>query len=103
MRETRIRVDQYLAAGEIEQAETFMAEQRDFLATKGYHIRKLNQAYFAFHGTYADRPTSVSPIGDELRGIRERSVSLKDFLDKVATVTSRAELQELLELSDIGQ
>jgi len=64
MRQIRITVDNLLLKGEIEQAEQFMEEQRQFLLTQGYYIRKLNQAYFAFHGTYADEPTSVSPIGD---------------------------------------
>jgi len=63
----------------------------------GYYIRKLNQAYFAFHGTYADSPTSVSPIGAELEKLREQSLSLKDFLNKAATITSRQHLQEMLE------
>jgi len=63
MRETRKAVDAYLAAGEIEQAEQYMEERRRYLAENGYVIRKLNQAYFAFHGAYADSPTSISPIG----------------------------------------
>ena len=59
MREIRRAVDGYLAQGEIEQAEEFMEQRRQFLLSKGYYIRKLNQAYFAFHGTYADSPTSI--------------------------------------------
>ena len=85
-----------LKAGKIEQAEEFMEQKRQFLATKGYHIRKLNQAYFAFHGAYADRPTSISPIGRELKELRNQSVSLKDFLEKAATMTSRQDLVESL-------
>jgi len=92
MREIRRAVDTYLAQGEIEQAEAFMEEKRQFLASKGYYIRKLNQAYFAFHGTYADRPTSISPIGVELKQLRNQSTSLKDFLDTVASMTSRQDL-----------
>jgi hypothetical protein len=57
-----------------------MEQKRQYLDTRGYHIRKLNQAYFAFHGTYADRPTSISPIGRELKKLRNQSASLKDFL-----------------------
>ena len=103
MREIRSAVDRYLAEGKIEQAETFMEEKRQFLATKGYYIRKLNQAYFAFHGTYADRPTSISPIGSELRELRERSVSLKEFLKTVAVVTSHDDLKELLNSRGLKQ
>jgi len=94
MREIRRAVDSYLAQGEIELAEGFMEQKRLYLASNGYYIRKLNQAYFAFHGTYADRPTSISPIGLELRQLRSQSASLKVFLDTVAGMTSRQELRD---------
>ncbi len=94
MREIRRAVDSYLARGEIEQAEEFMEQKRQFLATKGYHIRKLNQAYFAFFGAYADRPTSISPIGVELKKLRDQSASLKEFLETGAAMTSRQDLAE---------
>ena len=92
MREIRRTVDRYLAQGEIEQAEEFMEQKGQYLVSMGYQIRKLNQAYFAFHGTYADRPTSISPIGVELKKLREQSASLKDFLNTVAAMTSRQDL-----------
>ena len=92
MREIRRTVDTYLVQGEIEQAEEFMEEKRQFLASRGYYIRKLNQAYFAFHGTYADGPASISPIGLELKQLRNQSTSLKNFLDTVAGMTSRQDL-----------
>jgi len=69
-----------------------MEQKRQYLASKGYYIRKLNQAYFAFHGTYADSPTSISPIGPELKELRSRSASLKDFLNTVSGMTNRQEL-----------
>jgi len=94
MREIRIVVDEYLARGEIEQAEEFMEQKQQYLVSMGYQIRKLNQAYFAFHGTYADEPTSISPIGVELKRLREQSASLKDFLNTVAAMTSRQELSD---------
>jgi len=97
MREIRRAVDKYLVEGEIEQAEEFMEQKRQFLASKGYYIRKLNQAYFAFHGTYADRPTSISPIGQELKQLRSQSASLKDFLGTVAGMTSRQDLIDSIE------
>ena len=103
MREIRKAVDQYLARGEIEQAEEFMEQKRQYLASKGYYIRKLNQAYFAFHGAYADSPTSISPIGVELKELRRQSASLKDFLDTVAAVTSRQELKEVLKPGDFKE
>ncbi len=94
MREIRRAVDDYLARGEIEQAEEFMEQKRQYLAANGYHIRKLNQAYFAFHGAYADSPTSISPIGAEMKELRSQSDSLKEFLDTVAAMTSRQDLAE---------
>lgn len=97
MREIRMTVDEYLARGEIGLAEEFMEEKRQYLASMGYHIRKLNQAYFAFHGTYADSPTSISPIGPEVKKLREQSSSIKDFLDKASLITSRQNLIESLE------
>ncbi len=96
MREIRRAVDEYLAQGEIERAEEFMEEKRQYLASMGYYIRKLNQAYFAFHGAYADKPTSISPIGVELRQLREQSASLRDFLNEVAAMTSRQDLLDSL-------
>ncbi len=93
MREIRRAVDKYLAQGQIEPAEEFMEQRRQYLSTQGYYIRKLNQAYFAFHGTYADSSTSVSPIGVEMKALREQSASLKDFLETAATMTSRRDLR----------
>ncbi len=94
MREIRKAVDGYLARGEIEQAEEFMEQKRRYLAENGYNIRKLNQAYFAFHGAYADSPASISPIGAELEELRDRSDSLKEFLNTVAGMTGRQDLAE---------
>ena len=96
MREIRRAVDEYLAQGEVERAEEFMEERRQYLASKGYHIRKLNQAYFAFYGAYADRPSSISPIGSEMKRLREQCMSLKDFLMTVSSMTSREDLLESL-------
>ena len=96
MREIRKAVDVYLARGEIEQAEAFMEQQRQALASKGYYIRKLNQAYFAFHGTYADSPAFLSPIGVELKELRTKSASLNEFLNTAAGMTSRQDLTQSL-------
>jgi hypothetical protein len=93
MREIRKNVDALLVQGKITAAEDYMNEQRQYLEDNGYYIRKLNQAYFAFYGTYADSPTSVSPIGQELKNLRDQSPSLKDFLHKVSGMSSRADLE----------
>jgi hypothetical protein len=98
MRETRIRVDELLAQGMIEEAEAYMEEQRQMFVANGYHIRKLNQAYFAFHGSYAAEPgaAGADPIGPAVRELRARSPDLHTFVARVARVTSLAELQALL-------
>ena len=97
MREIRRAVDDYLARGEVEPAEDFMEERRQYLASMGYYIRKLNQAYFAFHGAYADSPTSIDPIGLEFKQLRSRSASLKDFLNTAAAMSSRQDLSLSIE------
>jgi hypothetical protein len=96
MRELRLAVDELLANGEIEQAEALMEERRLYLASKGYYIRKINQAYFAFYGTYADQPTSVSPIGVEMGELRKQSTSLREFVNTSAAMTSRQDLIDSL-------
>ena len=61
MQETRRTVDALLAGGEIEIAESYMETRRRMFVEHGHPIRKLNQAYFAFNGTYAESPASVNP------------------------------------------
>ncbi len=97
MRDIRNTVDEYLAQEEIEKAEEFMEQKRLFLASKGYYIRRLNQAFFAFYGTYADRPTSIDPIGVELRTLRSQAASLSDFINMVAGMTSHNDLINIIE------
>jgi len=87
MRTIRLHVDGLLAQGRVEEAEDYMEQKRLFLASKGYIIRKINQAYFAFYGTYADSPGSVSPIGAGLKALREQSNSLLDFVTSVSSMT----------------
>jgi hypothetical protein len=88
-----------LAEGEVERAEAYMEERRAFFVENGYAIRKLNQAYFAFYGAYADTPgaTGDDPVGPTVVALREQSDSLRDFLRRVAPVTSFEQLQEQLE------
>jgi hypothetical protein len=96
MRQIRLTVDELLASGEVEKAEQFMEERRQFLVSQGYHIRKLNQAYFAFHGSYAESPASSSPIPGELKTLRQRYASLAEFVRAISGVTSYEEFKALL-------
>jgi hypothetical protein len=74
-----------------------MEKRRQLFVANGFLIRKINQAFFAFHGTYATSAASVSPIGDQVRQLRERSTSLEDFLRTVAQFGSYQELLDYLD------
>jgi len=98
MRITRERVDALLAAGQVEQAEQYMEERRLVFVEHGYYIRRLNQAYFAFHGSYrtgAQAP-SDDPIAPRLQRLRSDSASLAQFLESVREVSSLDDLLALV-------
>jgi hypothetical protein len=96
MHKLRTQVDTLLSYGKIDAAEKLMEERRQFLADNGYYIRKINQAYFAFHGLYADTPASASPIGSKMTELRQLSPSLGDFLRAVSGISSEQQLDGLL-------
>ena len=96
MRDLRRQVEALLAAGKIPDAEQLMEQKRVFLAANGYYIRRLNQAYFAFHGSYADSAGSIDPIGPKLDSLRQRSGSLARFVTTVRAFTSEADLDAAL-------
>lgn len=97
LRETRIRVDSYLVAGEIKIAEAYMETQKNKINDQGYSIRKLNQAYFAFRGNYADSPSSTSPIWDQLVEFRSYCNSIGEFILKISGIHSYKDFEVLLE------
>ena len=97
MRQTRRRAEKLLVEGKIEEAEAYMEERRQNFLANGYNIRKINQAYFAFHGSYATGPGSVSPIGEQLRELRRRSDSVSHFLETVSQFTSYQQFLEYLD------
>lgn len=96
MRATRLVVDELLAGGYVEEAEAFMEARRRTFAENGYPLRVLNQAYFAFHGSYATGAAASDPIGPKLQRLRELSPSLRAFMQTVAPITSVAELDAAL-------
>ena len=63
---------------------------------------RLNQAYFAFHGTYADAPGSTTPIGDQLRALRATSTTLGDYLNTAVRLRTYDDLLDLLEQRGVG-
>jgi len=96
MRTLRRDVEAMLAEGRVEEAERLMEEKRAYLAEHGYYIRRLNQAYFAFHGAYADTPASIDPIGPKLEMLRERSGSVEVFVRAAQALRSEADLDRAL-------
>jgi hypothetical protein len=95
MRRTRTRLDALLADGTVADAEAYLEERRLAFGAAGYPIRKLNTAWFAFHGTYADDPASVSPIEAQLRAVRADSGSLAEFVDRVAVIDAEGDLEQI--------
>jgi hypothetical protein len=95
MRSTRLEVERMLAQGQVERAEAYMRERRDELEQHGYYIRKLNQAYFAFYGSYGDgiAASPRSPIPGLLRRLRAESPTLGAFLQRVRTITTVEQLR----------
>ena len=97
MRVTREKVDGLLAAGDVAGAEAYMEERRREFVENGYHIRRLNQAYFAFHGAYATTGAAgVNIIGQQVEELRRRSPTLEHFLRAAAEINNPADLSNLL-------
>jgi len=100
MHETRVTVDELLAEGKIDEAEAYMEQRRQVFWENGYLLRKLNQAYFAFHGAYADAPGGAAgedPVGPAVRALREQSASLADFINRISWMTSFEQLQQAIQ------
>lgn len=99
MHETRVKTDSLLADGKIDEAEKYMETRRVFFWEHGYQIRKLNQAYFAFYGAYADTPggaAGADPVGPAVRTLRRESATLADFINRIAWMTSFEDLQKAI-------
>jgi hypothetical protein len=97
MHKTRVTVDKVLAEGKIEEAEAYMEARRRFLWEHGYHLRKLNQAYFAFHGAYADEALGAAgedPVGSAVRLLRAQSPSVAAFIKRISWMWSFEQLKQ---------
>lgn len=97
----RRKVDLLLARGKIKEAEAYMEEERHTLCGKGYCPRKLNQAYFAFHSSYEGGAAGDNPIPGQLRVLRSKCNSLREFLEKVRGISLHQEFLELLKKEGI--
>jgi len=96
MRETLLIAEGLLAEGKIEEAESYMEERRQFIDDNGIFIRKINQAFFAFHGSYATGAASVSPIGDQLEELLDGTDSLEEFLKTIGEFSRFEDLPDYL-------
>jgi hypothetical protein len=94
---TRVETDRLLGLGLIDKAEAYLEQRRRFFAENGYIIRRLNQAFFAFYGTYADSPgeRGEDPVGPAVVNLFELCPSPGAFLRVISQVTSLAQLQKL--------
>ena len=96
---TRTQADELLAQGKIIEAEQYMNSRRQLFWDNGYTIRKINQAYFAFYGSYADTPGGAAgedPVGPAVRALRAQSGTLKEFLERISNMTTFAQLQQAI-------
>lgn len=96
MHDLRLEVDRLLGEHRVADAETLMEERRLYLAANGVSIRKINQAYFAFYGTYADTPQSSNPIGPKIEDVWKRTQDVGVFLALMREVRSVGDLDRVL-------
>jgi hypothetical protein len=99
---TRLEVDRLLEEERITQAEDYMEERRIFFWENGYQIRKLNQAYFAFHGSYAADPGGAvdeegADLGEQLRILKSQAASYRAFMRQVAWRWKLEQFQNLFD------
>ena len=97
MHATRHRTDELLEHGKIEEAETYMEHQRKILVENGHNIRKLNQAFFAFHGLYADGPASTSPLARQMWELREQVANAGELVKTLQAVSNYDDFLALLD------
>lgn len=103
MHTTRLAVDRLLAEEKVPEAEAYMEARRRFFWDHGYRLRKLNQAYFAFYGAYADQPGGAAgedPVGTAVRALRDQSASLVQFLNRISWMWRFDQLQRAVTPND---
>ena len=92
----RREVAALLADGRVEEAEALMEATRLELIELGREFRRINQAFFAANGVYADTPVSSSPIAPLLRTLRDQAGSLGEFIAIVREVESLSDLETIV-------
>jgi hypothetical protein len=96
MRRTRLIVNRLLAEGKVDEAEAYMEARRQFFVDNGYPLRVLNQAYFAFHGSYGTSPSSTNPLAPMLFQLRTQVPDVQAFLKAVRGIRSAEGLERVL-------
>ncbi|MDP2735950.1 MAG: hypothetical protein Q8P12_07145 [bacterium] len=93
--EIRQEVDRLLSLELVEEAEEFMEARCEELRER-WPLRKINQAFFAFHGAYGGAEAGADPTPRQVRELRERSGSLQGFLERIRGVDSREGFEKIL-------
>ncbi|HXE83896.1 MAG TPA: hypothetical protein VN513_11270 [Gemmatimonadales bacterium] len=96
MHNLRLKVDALLAQGKIAEAEKAMDDERVYLDQHGITIREINQAYFAFYGTYGNTAESSNPIGPKVEEVWSLTQDVGKFLRAMREVTSVADLDRTI-------
>jgi len=102
---TRLVTDRLLAEGRIEEAENYLENRREYFWENGIQIRRLNQAYFAFHGSYAAAPGGAAgsegaDLGQQLRDLREKIPDYAEFMRTVAWRWRTDQFEKLFSLEN---
>lgn len=102
MHKTRVETDRLLATDNITAAERYLEERQQVFVEAGYQIRRLNQAYFAFHGAYANHSersaggaSGSDPVGPTVYEIWRLSSSPREFVRKIGQTTTLTEVLAL--------
>ena len=98
MKETRHQVDHLLEKGLLDEAEFYMNKRKEFINSEGYSIRKINQAYFAFHGNYGDSPSSTHNYDKDLKHLLSTYDSFEEFLNEIKNIDEPKQLEKLINL-----
>ena len=97
MKSLRTEVDSLLADRKINDAEKLMQESTSILNSNGIKIRKINQAWFAFNGTYGDSPSSISNFNDELNDLIDSYDNLNDAINDIKNISSLDDYKIMIE------
>jgi hypothetical protein len=74
-----------------------MFESQKILNQNGFNVRKINQAYFAFYGTYTDLPQSSSPLGPKIKKIWKLTQGdIRTFLTIMREISEVTDLDETI-------